>query len=105
MKELSNRETIVLNILYDAKEPIHCTEVINTLKSKYGFDYAQTTVYTFLKNLIKKGYVKSEKKGITFYSPALDKETVLDNFLTSSAKIWFDGNYNNYAKAVKKLKA
>ena len=67
--ELSECELIVMKCVWDGNGDITCAEVIEKLKTKYGLDYAETTVYTFLKNLKNKGFIETYKNRITRFKP------------------------------------
>ncbi len=66
--ELSECELTIMKCVWDAKEPITCSQIMAELKAKYDLEYKDTTVYTFLKNLKNKGFVDSERNGLTYYS-------------------------------------
>ncbi len=104
---LSEREEVVLSILWKHAEsgnyPI-CREVIDDLKEEYKCEYAETTVYTFLKNLIKKGYVEDRRdKGVKFYVPIKSKEEYLEKVLERMNKIYFNNNKKDFIKAIKSI--
>lgn len=63
--EISQCELTVMKCIWDLKAEtgeVTCAQVMEKLKEDYGLTYKDTTVYTFLKNLINKGFVSSEKK-------------------------------------------
>ena len=66
----------VMKCIWDLKSEVTCAQVMEKLKEDYGLIYKDTTVYTFLKNLINKGFVTSEKKGITYYTPEIGRAHV-----------------------------
>ena len=54
---LSACETLIMKVVWDAKEDIAVQELIVQLKEQYGKDYARTTVVTFLGKMADKGCV------------------------------------------------
>ena len=70
------------------------------LKIKYGVEYKDTTVYTYLKNLLKKGYVSCYKRGVYFYSPLKDEKEYFNSELDKFKKIWFDDDASLMAEHI-----
>lgn len=103
---LSEREEVVLSILWKYAESgdyAICQDVIETLKTEYNCEYAETTVYTFLKNLIKKGYAEDRKdKGVKYYIPT-QKEEYIEKVLRRMNKVFFNDKKNNFIKAIKSI--
>lgn len=90
--ELSECELIVMKCIWDAGEPVTCAQIIGQLKEKYGLDYKDTTVYTFLKTLKGKGFVESERKGVTYYTAIQEEEKYREDVLRKTEKFWFGGS-------------
>jgi predicted transcriptional regulator len=98
--ELTECELTTMKIVWDAKEPITCSEVIEQLREKYGLNYKDTTVYTFMKNLKEKGFVDSYRKGITFFVPLRLEEEYRREQLKKSMNFWFEGDLSKYIAAL-----
>ena len=98
--ELTECELTTMKIVWDAKEPITCQEIIEQLSSKYGLNYKDTTVYTFLKNLKDKGFVDSYRKGITYFTPVRSEEEYRSEQLRKTEKFWFNGNSASFVAAL-----
>ena len=90
--ELTDCELTAMKIVWDAEEPITCPEVISILSSKYGLNYKETTVYTFLKNLKEKGFIDSYRKGITYFVPLRSEAEYRAEELRKACKFWFNGS-------------
>lgn len=59
--ELSKREELVLSALWNIEESGEkaiCKDAVKILKEEYDLDFAMTTIYTFLHNLVKKEFVQ-----------------------------------------------
>ena len=70
--QISSAELTVMQILWEADEPLNIQTVCDRLSSN---EWAYKTVGTLLIRLEEKGAVASEKKGRTnYYTPILDKE-------------------------------
>lgn len=90
--ELTTCEQQVMKILWDAKEPCTCQEVIEALR-KMGYSYVDTTVYTFLTNLKKKGYVDVFRRGANFYYPVANEDIFRRSQLKQMVEFWYGGNW------------
>ena len=90
--ELSECELIVMKCIWDEGTPVTCAQIMEQLEEKYALDYKDTTVYTFLKNLKDKGFVKSERKGVTYYTALKDEEEYKEEVLRKTEKFWFGGS-------------
>ena len=99
---LPESESRVMKCIWDEDKPVTCLEVLKLLKSKYGYEYAETTVYTFLNNLKNKGYVESYKKKITYFKAKRTENEYLKDLLKNTIDFWFDGNVDSFVEAVKK---
>lgn len=90
--DLSFCEELVISILWDAAEPLTCSEIINHLGTRYNIHYKDTTVYTFLKNLEEKGYITRYKRGVTFFTAAKSKDDYVHGKMLEIEDIWFQGD-------------
>ncbi|GIU41378.1 BlaI family transcriptional regulator [Shewanella sairae] len=71
MKEISNAELSVLNILWQSS-PKSASEVINQLSLSH--DWHEKTIKTLLNRLVKKQAIGFEKQGRSYlYSPLIDQ--------------------------------
>ena len=70
--QISGAEFEVMQILWEADEPLNIQTVCDRLPSN---KWAYKTVGTLLMRMEEKGAVSSEKRGrINYYTPVLDKE-------------------------------
>lgn len=90
--ELSECELVVMKCIWDEKKPVTCAQIIEQLREKYDLDYKDTTVYTFLKTLKEKGFIQSERRGVTCYSPIKREEAYREEVLKKTEKFWFGGS-------------
>lgn len=87
--ELTECEQTVMKCIWDAEGPITCAQIIEELKEKYGLDYKDTTVYSFLKELKDKKFVESERRGVTYYTAIKEEEKYREEILRRTEKFWF----------------
>lgn len=90
--ELSDCEMMTMKCVWALGEPSTCPEIMEKIKEEFGITYKDTTVYTFLKNLIGKGFVQTKRRGVNFYSAARDFEEFRDFQLEDSIKFWYEGS-------------
>lgn len=103
--EISDCELVAMKCVWDAGEPVTCAYVIEKLRDDYGRDYAETTVYTFLKNLKAKGFIESFKNGITYYKPKRELTEFRGSYLNKMVDFWFDGSVSNFLSALLDVKS
>ena len=73
-REISGCETLIMKVVWDSEEDISTPELIDELRTRFGKDYARTTVVTFLQRLAEKGFVKTYRKGRIAYVHPLKSE-------------------------------
>lgn len=71
-KKISEAELTVLELLWEANEPLPVTPIRIQLGEKWGWD--ASTVKTLLRRLCDKGAVKVEKRDVFYYWPLLSRE-------------------------------
>ena len=92
---LSACETLIMKVVWDAKEDIAVQELIVQLKEQYGKDYARTTVVTF------KGFVSTHRRGKNAYVHAEKTEDAYKSQLMSEeTDFWFEGQVDQLLSAV-----
>jgi predicted transcriptional regulator len=73
MRGLGELEAAVMNVLWDAPEPVKVREVLERLDT--GKQLAYTTVMTVLDNLYRKDWVVRDRDGRAYvYEPAFSRE-------------------------------
>lgn len=100
LKKLSDTEKFVLKVIFDEKRPVTCTEVIDILNRKYGKKYADTTVYTFLKNIRIKGYISIYRKNVNYYEPCIDRDAFVKSEINNILMLWFDNDKEKMKKFI-----
>lgn len=92
-REMSGCETLIMKIVWSAKEDISTQEIMNQLKIQYKKDYARTTVVTFVQRLVEKGFVSTYRKGRVSYVHALRSESEYQEiFIQEAESFWFNGD-------------
>lgn len=102
-KDLTACESLVMKAIWDAGGEISVPSLIETLKEKYGKDYARTTVVTFLSRLGDKDYVETCRRGKLSYVRALIREEDYKNeLLQEVTDFWYEGSVSNLLSALYK---
>ena len=100
-RELSACETLIMKVVWDAKEDIAVQELIVQLKEQYGKDYARTTVVTFLGKMADKGFVSTHRRGKKQF---VHDEKIQDQYKSShineETDFWFEGQTDQLLSAV-----
>ena len=90
--ELSMCESMIMKVIWDAKEDIAVQEIIKEVGARYGKHYARTTVVTFLHKMAEKGYVSTYRKGKAAYVHVEKSEQEYKKkLLREQTNFWFGG--------------
>ncbi len=101
--ELSECELVTMKCVWDAQGPVTCQEVIAELRTVYGLEYKDTTVYTFLKILKQKGFIDSYRKGITFYQPIRAEVEYREGQIRKMLDFWFKNSTGDMLAALSQM--
>lgn len=70
--KISEAELEIMKIVWERQEAVASSDIVGILKKRCGWE--DTTVYTMLSKLVKKGALLREKKAVSYYSAALSEE-------------------------------
>jgi predicted transcriptional regulator len=90
--ELSECELATMKCVWDMEEPVTASEIMHRLKDVYGMNYKDTTVYTFLKKLMDKGFVTCYRRGVMFYQPARKANEFRREYMRKACDFWYEGS-------------
>ena len=100
-RELSACETLIMKVVWDAKEDIAVQELIVQLKEQYGKDYARTTVVTFLGKMADKGFVSTHRRGKNaFVHAEKNEDAYKSTLMNEETDFWFEGQTDQLLSAV-----
>ena len=100
-RELSACETLIMKVVWDAKEDIAVQDLIVQLKEQYGKDYARTTVVTFLGKMADKGFVSTHRRGKNAYVHAeKDEDAYKSQLMNEETDFWFGGKPEQLMSAI-----
>lgn len=101
MGELSGCETLIMKVIWDAKEDIAVQELIRELAIRFDKNYARTTVVTFLSKMAEKGYVSTYRIGKASYVHAEKSEDEYKSrLLKEQTNFWFGGKPSRLVAAL-----
>lgn len=98
LQRLSYYEKYIMKALWDVSRlngrgKATCKEVLEYI----GRGYKVTTIYTFLDNLEKKGYLSKSRKGLTQYEPIISLEEYVFQEINGIRDLWFNGSVTDLA--------
>jgi len=100
-KKLSACETLIMKLVWDAEGDISVQKLIVEIRERYGKDYARTTVVTFVKKLIDKGFVTTYRVGrASFVHAERDEYQYKRQLMTEATDFWFEGKPSTLLAAV-----
>ena len=102
-KRLSDSETIILKVLWEAEEPLSIAQITELLQKKNG-NWAYTTVATFLKRMENKELVSAKKVGRSYYYKPEVKEGETVTGAVKYVDKYFKGSLNEFLAAFTKEK-
>lgn len=90
--KLSECETLIMKVIWDAEEDICIHDIWETMRVRYDKEYVIQTIRTFLFELSKKGFVTTHRKGRISYAHALKSEKEYrEMLLKEEVKFWHKG--------------
>lgn len=70
--KISEAELEIMKIVWERKAAVASTDIVRLLKQRCGWE--DTTVYTMLSKLVKKGVLLRDKKAVSYYSAVLSEQ-------------------------------
>jgi predicted transcriptional regulator len=100
-KGLSACETVIMKAIWDAEDDISIPDLIEVLRTKWGKDYARTTVTTFITKLMAKGYVQTYRQGkLSFVHAVKSEEEYKRKLAANDRDFWFGGKITSLISAL-----
>ncbi|MDI9243005.1 BlaI/MecI/CopY family transcriptional regulator [Fusibacillus kribbianus] len=92
MQELPPTELTVMKAIWDAGKPVHLSE-IHVMLERYGKDWQYQTVSTYIRSLVRRGFlimeqVKGTRGKVYLYTPAISQEEYLEYTMGKMARFW-----------------
>ena len=101
IKELPASELTVMKIIWDVKRPIQMGEIHQLAVEQYGKGWKYQTVSTYLRSLVKRGFLDMEPKGRGFdYTPRISEDEYLRAAMGELAGFWGKQSLSYLASAI-----
>lgn len=71
MQKMTQHEFMIMKCIWNEKEPQSVRMLQQQIREQHQIEYRATTVYTYLNKLKAKGYVISEKRGASYFTPKI----------------------------------
>lgn len=104
-RSLSVCESLIMKTIWDAGEDLSVPELTSALKTRYGKDYARTTMATFLLKLCEKDFVRTYRRGkLSFVHAIKDEEDYKLRRLQEETDFWYGGSVSRLVSALCRAK-
>lgn len=85
MTQLTEKEALVMKVIWDLGEPIKSSYLLEVLNKTYDLGWKASTLATYLKRLEIKGFVTKNKH---LYSDFITREMYLTNLAINIIDVW-----------------
>ena len=95
---LSKMEYDLMKFFWNNKMPVSLAEVLKYCNTELHYDWASSTLSTYLSRLVKKGILHSEGKGYRckrYYYPQLTEQELAHKYTTDFVNHTFNGSISN----------
>lgn len=100
---LTECETLTMKCIWDAGREVTCEEIVSQLKEKYGVEYKDTTVYTYLHKLIEKKFIDCVSHGRKHYFPIVQEDDYIAEYLGFMRSFWFKDSTELFFESIVKM--
>lgn len=86
-KLLSDCEEKIMAVIWESDETLSFHSILERANQRFGEDWKQQTISTFLHKIVVKGYLRKYKDGRTFcYVPLVTQDEYLEEKLTNMSE-------------------
>ncbi|MCM1186048.1 MAG: BlaI/MecI/CopY family transcriptional regulator [Lachnoclostridium sp.] len=89
-ENITDSEEIILEIL-EGHEPLNMQQIVQYAREKK--EWADSTIKTFVRRLVKKGAVREEQREVLYFAPACTREKRSQMALAEIIDKFFEGSY------------
>ena len=97
LKKISETELMILNLLWDRKEPVPSREMLQYIKDTTGEEMKKQTLNNFLTRLLDKDMIRRisvERRYM--YEPLISREEYQQGLAEDFINKSFDGSFRNF---------
>ena len=104
MVKISECEEQVMICIWRSKDAPNLQMALKDANARFGHEWKPQTVSTFLTRLIKKGYLRMERKGrYCYYYPLVSLEEYRVEKMRSMVELLFDGDQKKVEECLKSI--
>lgn len=94
-REISGCESLIMKIVWESETDISTQQLMEEINTRFGKNYARTTVVTLIQRLAEKNFVETYRNGRASYVHAIkSKEDYIRKYFEDAVRLWFDGDFN-----------
>ncbi|HIZ44466.1 MAG TPA: BlaI/MecI/CopY family transcriptional regulator [Firmicutes bacterium] len=87
--ELPSSQLTVMKIIWDIGRPVQLSDVYAAVREQYGDMWQYQTVSTYIRWLVKKGFLNIEQAGRVYdYTPAVSEQEYLEFVAKRMTRFW-----------------
>lgn len=104
MERLTKQECVIMRVIWGVSD-ITIQELKELLATKCELHYAKSTLMTFLKHLVSKGFIKTVRKGKESHIyVCIGRSDYVQQVLKDLTDFWFDGDKDAFIQVIKEQK-
>lgn len=116
IKALPASELTVMKIIWDVKRPVQMGEIYELAVGEYKKEWCYQTVSTYLRSLVKRGFLSMTAKGRGYdYAPLISEDEYLKSTMGELVDFWgkqslkyvasaLNANHDLFEKDIQELK-
>ncbi len=91
-QELTDCELLVMKVIWATEEAMSIQEIAAKVNNVYNKKWEKQTVSVFLGRIVRRGFLRSERKGRHFfYYPTVSEEEYAKKEVVKCAEMWGNG--------------
>lgn len=101
IENLTESEELVMKSIWDCKKEPVLSDVVERVNGFYGKDWARQTVSTFLAKLVRKNYIKMQRKGkIYTYKVLIPESAYRQKLYKHLISFWYGNDSKNLVEDI-----
>lgn len=104
-QELTDCELLVMKVIWATEDAMSIQEIAAKVNQVYNKSWEKQTVSVFLGRIVKRGFLRSERKGRHFfYYPTVSEEEYAKKEVLKCAEMWGNGRADALVATLAKAK-
>lgn len=106
IKKLPDAELLVMNVVWDAKDPIPTNDILEIVNERYQRAWTSSTLQSLLNRLLKRKFIISKRLGkFKYYWALVEKEAYLQAEMVDFISLHYNGSAFDMVATLCKTKA